>query len=100
MPHIRAPRKQGSRKRIRRFHRPGENTVTNRKYWTLACRDPDTGRWSPQFGDYDKNVVVQERDDYKDAGTYKPKDMVVVSHNDTPGALNIEIERLNTYHKE
>lgn len=72
--------------------------MTNRQYWTLACRID--GKWTPQFGDYDKQVVIAERDAYKAAGEYLAKDMVVVSHNDTPAALNIEMERLNTYHKE
>jgi hypothetical protein len=31
-----------------------------RHYYTLIERDPETKTWSPQFGDYDRNVVVEE----------------------------------------
>lgn len=35
------------------------------RYFTLLVKEPQ-GKWSPQFGDWDKAVVAQERDDVKD----------------------------------
>jgi len=30
-------------------------------YYTLLTRDNATSKWHPQFGDYDRAVVVEER---------------------------------------
>lgn len=52
-----------------------------KKYFTLFIRHD--GMWSPEFGDYDRDVVYQERCDYLDSSDgIKAKDMKIVSHDD------------------
>lgn len=38
-----------------------------RKYFTLIERDPVSKTWSPQFGDFDRSVVVEEGQSMHDA---------------------------------
>lgn len=56
-----------------------------RRYFTLITKSSD-GRWSPQFGDYDREVVVDEmRDEY--AG----KVCRIISTNDDTASINERI---------
>lgn len=47
-----------------------------RAYYTLAVRED--GRWTPQFGDYDRELVEFERQDYRDHG-HKARDLKIVT---------------------
>jgi hypothetical protein len=37
----------------------------SKRYFTLIAKEPDA-KWSPQFGDYDREVVNEEMRDYKE----------------------------------
>jgi hypothetical protein len=53
-----------------------------KKYYTLYERID--GKWYPQFGDYSRNVVVQERRDRHDSYPFpKIKDMSIVEHDES-----------------
>jgi hypothetical protein len=42
--------------------------MTKRNYYTLFVLEPGEGeQWSPQFGDYGRQVVVEERNHMRDA---------------------------------
>jgi hypothetical protein len=65
--------------------------MPNRPYFTLAIRED--GRWSPQFGDYERAVVAQEiRDCY--AHVRKPDRKIVKSDPDCD-AINAALAALN-----
>lgn len=64
-----------------------------KKYYTLACYF--SGRWFQDFGDYDRGVVNQERLDRSQAGEYKLKDMMVITTDDNPAAIEAAIAKLN-----
>lgn len=70
---------------------------TIKAYFTLVCRED--GVWSPQFGDYNRDVVIAERDHYKEAGTYKAKDMVIIKTPAETIYVNARIAELNKDHK-
>jgi len=48
-----------------------------RLYFTLLQRDPNDGKWGIEFGDYDRETVEAERDDYRDHGA-KARDLKIV----------------------
>lgn len=64
-----------------------------RKYFTLAQRIE--GVWYPQFGDYDRAVVDQERQDWRDAGTALASDLRVISSGARQADINAAIAKLN-----
>ena len=71
-----------------------------RKYYTLCTRED--GKWSPQFGDYDRAVVTQEADDSywnqgrKEEGKYRRQDMKIIKlANDRQATLVDALEKLN-----
>jgi hypothetical protein len=67
----------------------------SRAYYTLAVRED--GQWSPQFGDYSKSVVEQERDDICDGyGGPKKKDTRILKTGARQAELNAAIRALNT----
>ncbi len=66
-------------------------TTKPRRYYTLAVRFEASDEWSVQFGDYDRECVVQEKEDaYEDAYAAK-----VISSNDDQAAINAAIAKLN-----
>lgn len=67
-----------------------------RTYYTLAIRS--NGVWSPQFGDYDREVVEQEGRDMRESGDWeglKAKDCKVISTNHTQADIHAAIIALN-----
>lgn len=64
-----------------------------RTYHWLLSRDFD-GDWTIEFGDYDKSVVRDERDDYRDHG-FKLKDLRI--HEGPPNDKYIQgfVAKLN-----
>lgn len=65
-------------------------------YFTLVERTPD-GPWGPQFGDYDKQCVEDERADmlYAGAGRIRAKDLRIVRSGDTQAEIDAAIAKLN-----
>lgn len=60
------------------------------KYFTLLQRH-ENGRWGVAFGDYDREVVKEERQDYRDHGI-RAKDLAIVTSEDSPEAVGKAIE--------
>jgi hypothetical protein len=70
-----------------------------RKYFTLCTRTD--GKWSPQFGDYDRAVVAQEADDsywnngIKEEGKFSKKDMKIISTGARQADIDAGVANLN-----
>lgn len=64
-----------------------------RQYWTLV--EWQGKKWAPQFGDYDREVVVQERRDWIDAGAARPKHLLIIRSLDDKASVDAAVERLN-----
>lgn len=63
-----------------------------RKYHTLITRTD--GRWSPQFGDWDLDVVVEEMlDSY--ANDFKAGDRKIIATSGKQADINAVIAKLN-----
>jgi hypothetical protein len=65
----------------------------HRTYYTLAERI--AGLWCIQFGDYDKDTVQAELDDYVDSGNSKRKHLRIVTSAGTQAAIIAAINKLN-----
>lgn len=63
-----------------------------RTYYTLAVRED--GRWSPQFGDYERPHVDAERDDYRDQG-YKATHLKIIATGPLQADVDAAIATLN-----
>lgn len=63
-----------------------------RTYFTLAVREG--GIWGPQFGDYDREAVAAELDDYADHGTLK-RDMRIVKSGAKAADISAKIAAMN-----
>lgn len=61
-------------------------------YYTLAVRED--GVWGPQFGDYDRETVVDEKINYQDHG-YSARDLKIIRTADTQAAINEQIAAMN-----
>jgi hypothetical protein len=70
-----------------------EQAVINKSvYYTLVTRE--NGKWGPQFGDYDRKIVMQElRDSY--LGLYKLNDMKIISTGPKQADINEAVRKLN-----
>jgi hypothetical protein len=77
---------------------PGQREVTQmskrRVYYTLLSREPHSKRWVIEFGDYDRNVVRDERDDMKD-GDYCDHAFKIITTGETQAEIDAEVARLN-----
>lgn len=62
-----------------------------RRYWTLLTRDD--GRWSPQFGDYQRSLVESEKSDYR--GEYRLGDLQIICTGDRQCDIDAAVQRLN-----
>jgi hypothetical protein len=56
-------------------------------YYTLATFQ--NGKWAPQFGDYSRNTVVEEKND-----SYKNTKWEIVKTTDNQEAINEAIAKL------
>lgn len=63
-----------------------------RRYFTLVVKGD--GRWSPEFGDYDRDVVVAEVDDYRSQG-YTAGRLKIIETADAQTAIDTAVRRLN-----
>lgn len=69
-----------------------------RTYYTLVTRDWNDGAkamgpWTPQFGDYDREVVQDEREEY--LNEYAASDLKIVTSGDTQAEIDERIAKLN-----
>lgn len=69
--------------------------MARRKYYTLCERTPGQ-LWAPQFGDWIKAVVVQERADMKDSGSFiKGTEFTIVTTSGSQKELGEVVAQLN-----
>lgn len=64
-------------------------------YYTVLVRDDEHSRWQIHFGDYNKTVAEQERDDISDRHYLKKNTRIITT---TPGqtAIDAAVDRLNS----
>lgn len=62
-------------------------------YYTLLSRNDDN-QWVIEFGDYSKENVQSELNDYRDQG-YKKKNLKIISTGTTQNAINEAVAKLN-----
>ena len=66
--------------------------MANRTYYTLVTLIK--GKWYEQFGDYDKEVVIQEQEDTYDEDPYFEK-CKIIKHKEGMEGLNAALALLN-----
>lgn len=66
------------------------------KYFTLFVYETDHQRWYNYFGDYDKQTVIDERDDLNQGydGILK-QHMTIVQTRDDQSSINWALDKLN-----
>ncbi|SCW76956.1 hypothetical protein SAMN02927900_04741 [Rhizobium mongolense subsp. loessense] len=64
-----------------------------RKYHTLVIRI--NGRWSPEFGAYEREDVRAEYAGYLESGEAKRKDLKVITTGDTQAEIMAAVAKLN-----
>lgn len=64
-----------------------------REYFTLLSRDSVRDMWQIEFGDYDRSVVVAERDDYRNH--YKAINLHIIVTDHTGVAIQARVDALN-----
>lgn len=62
----------------------------SRKYYTLLVKYEPTSPWGIAFGDYNKDVVQQERED-----SYSEFKTKLIKTNDTQASVDAEVRALN-----
>jgi len=68
-----------------------------RRYFTLLAKEPNEN-WAPQFGDYDRETVEAERDEYKESiGSTWPKGtkFSIISTADDQASIDACVAKLN-----
>lgn len=65
-----------------------------RTYYTLLSRGPDDTRWAIEFGDYDRSVVRDEKDDMKD-GDYCDHAFKIITTLDDQASIDAAVAELN-----
>lgn len=73
-----------------------------RTYYTLITRDWDNeagemGPWSPQFGDYDRETVQDEREEY--LNEYSSRDVKIIMSKDDQASINARVAKENDWRK-
>lgn len=70
-----------------------------KKYYTLAQFNVEAKTWQPQFGDYDRKVVEDEREDilcgYNCGVMVRKKDVKIITTDETQAAIDAAIAKLN-----
>lgn len=70
-------------------------------YYTLLVRDSKSEPWEIHFGDYDRNVVSDERDDWCDhydennKRRQKNNTLIVTTSDESMAAINAKVTELN-----
>jgi hypothetical protein len=66
--------------------------MAKRTYYTLAVFD---GYWSPEFGDYDRDTVQGELEEYRERGVFK-KHLRILKTEDTQASIDAAVAKLNS----
>jgi len=65
-----------------------------KKYYSLLVRSNTKSPWCVEFGDYDRDVVMDELRDYMYHDN-KRMNLKIICTGDTQAEINAEVERLN-----
>jgi hypothetical protein len=63
-------------------------------YFTLITRDNPASNWVVEFGDWDRDVVLSERDDYRDHGV-KARDLKIIASDGKQASIDAKVNLLN-----
>ena len=73
--------------------------MATKKYFTLVQFNAIAKTWQPQFGDYDKQVVVDERDDmlcgYNCGVSLRKKDFKIIATTPEQKDIDAAVAALN-----
>lgn len=73
-----------------------ENMKSGEPYYTMVVYDPEFKQWYNEFGDYDKECVAYEMDDYIHGFMdVKPKHIKILKTADNPNSIQAAINKLN-----
>ena len=65
-------------------------------YYTLLIKNPETKKWSVEFGDFDRETVEEERDiTWREGEDYKLKDTKIIKTAESQDEIDKEVTRLN-----
>lgn len=64
-------------------------------YYTLCVRLDGEQRWCAEFGDYDKDVVEAELQDYRDS-YHKKKNLQIIATGDSQSDIDQGVSELNS----
>lgn len=64
-----------------------------RNYYTVVVRDTREADWEIHFGDYDRSVALQEKDDVLENDTFGYAKLI--SSDDNQVSINAEVARIN-----
>jgi hypothetical protein len=64
-------------------------------YFTLLCRDNKEAAWEIAFGDFDKDTVQSELDDYRDHDYQKQNLRIVQTRTSRQSEIDNIIRKLN-----
>ena len=65
-----------------------------RQYFVLVLQDAETSRWGVEFGDYDRECVQSELEDYNDKSVAK-KFLRILTTLDRQADINAAVAKLN-----
>jgi hypothetical protein len=65
-------------------------------YYTLAIQWEKGDRFSPEFGDYDFECVIDEREDIVYSYDLRPSQVKVIKTDGTQSAIDQAISKLNS----
>ena len=71
----------------------GKESSMARQYHSLLLLDQ--GQWRLEFGDYDRETVTAERDDYHQGGGYPLRDLRIITTRDSQAAIDAAVAKLN-----
>ncbi|MCP1937405.1 hypothetical protein J2R95_003200 [Bradyrhizobium japonicum] len=66
-----------------------------RTYYTLLEKHHDDTAWSIAFGDYDREVVAQERDDIRDGHGFEGQRLKIIATNDAQADIDAKVAEIN-----
>jgi hypothetical protein len=65
-----------------------------RKYFSLLVRSADDRVWAVEFGDFDRDVVLEERADYSDHGC-RASDLKIITSDGKQASIDAAVASLN-----
>jgi hypothetical protein len=67
----------------------------SRTYYTLLEKHHGDNTWRIAFGDYDREVVAQERDDIRDGGSFEGQRLKIIWSLDSQEAIDRRVAEIN-----